>query len=254
MGTVLRLPAPRVVVAGRTDAGVHAQGQVGHVDLPADVLGAMRARDGAFGAAVLSRRLTGILPADIVVHRVRVAPDGFDARFSALRRTYVYRVADTVEHRDPLARAQVLWHRRALDHGAMAVAAEGLLGLHDFAAFCRAREGATTIRTLEVFDWLRPDAGPDAGLVVARVVADAFCHSMVRALVGACLAVGEGRRPASWPAALLGTHRRESTVAPAHGLTLARVTYPDDSEMAARAALTRARRTTDGTCPGLDGD
>ena len=254
LGTVLRLPPPRVVVAGRTDAGVHARGQVGHVDLPVDVLDALRARDGAVGAPVLLRRLTGMLPADLVIHRIAPAADGFDARFSALRRSYAYRVADTAERRDPLARAQVLWHRRALDHEAMAVAASSLLGLHDFAAFCRAREGATTIRTLEIFDWQRPDAGPDAGLVVARVVADAFCHSMVRALVGASLAVGEGRRDMGWPAAWLATRRRESTVAPAHGLTLEQVTYPDDAEVAARAALTRARRTSVDGCSGVDGD
>jgi tRNA pseudouridine38-40 synthase len=121
----------------------------------------------------------------------------------------------------------------------MAAAAQTLLGLHDFVAFCRRREGATTLRTLQQFDIER-----DGTELALTVRADAFCHSMVRSLVGALLAVGERRRPVDWPASLLRNDRRadEITVAPAHGLTLVEVCYPPDGELAARAELTRARR------------
>jgi len=252
LATVLRAAplgraAPRVTVAGRTDAGVHARGQVAHVDVEPELLEAARGRSGRSATESLLSRLAGILPPDLVVHRVAPAPAGFDARFSALRRRYAYRVCDDSAHRDPLTRTHVLWHRRPLDAAAMDAAARTLLGRHDFAAYCKPREGATTIRTLEVFRWDRPADGPDAGLVVADVQADAFCHSMVRALVGASLAVGEGRRPVAWPADLLVGRRREggATVAAAHGLTLEAVGYPTDDELADRAEQTRARRQAD---------
>ncbi|MCL2454826.1 MAG: tRNA pseudouridine(38-40) synthase TruA [Micrococcales bacterium] len=243
LATVLRSSdLPHLVVAGRTDAGVHARGQVVHLDVETDRLGALRARDGADATTVLVRRLAGVLPGDLVVRAARLAPAGFDARFSALSRRYAYRVCDTSTRRDPLARAFVLWHRQRLDLGAMAEAARTLVGLHDFAAYCRARPDATTVRTLLRFDWRRPEGGPDEGLLVADVEADAFCHSMVRSLVGACLAVGEGRRDPSWPAEVLAERRRASTVVPAHGLTLEQVVYPPDDELAVRAETTRARR------------
>jgi tRNA pseudouridine38-40 synthase len=252
LATVLRaaplgLPAPRVTVAGRTDAGVHARGQVAHVDVTTALLDAARGRSDRSPTEALLSRLAGVLPADLVVHRVAPAPDGFDARFSALRRRYAYRICDDHAHRDPLTRAHVLWHRRPLDAAAMDAAARTLLGRHDFAAFCKPREGATTIRTLEAFRWDRPAEGADAGLVVAEVQADAFCHSMVRALVGASVAVGEGRRPVTWPAELLVGRRREggAAVVAAHGLTLEEVGYPTDDELAARAEQTRARRQAD---------
>ncbi|WP_456821037.1 tRNA pseudouridine(38-40) synthase TruA [Cellulomonas sp. URHB0016] len=252
LATVLRAvplgrPAPRVTVAGRTDAGVHARGQVAHVDVETVLLDAARGRSDRPVAEALLARLAGVLPPDLVVHRAAVAPHGFDARFSALRRRYAYRVCDDHEHRDPLTRAHVLWHRRSLDADAMDTAARALLGRHDFAAFCKPRQGATTIRTLEVFRWRRAADGPDAGLVVAEVQADAFCHSMVRALVGASLAVGEGRRPTGWPADLLVGRRRDggATVVPARGLTLEAVGYPSDEELSARAEQTRARREAD---------
>ncbi|SFB02849.1 tRNA pseudouridine(38-40) synthase TruA [Cellulomonas marina] len=249
LATVLRTAArdeaaPRLVVAGRTDAGVHARGQVAHVDVTAVAWAAAGGRGGRSSEDALVARLGGLLPDDLVVRRVAVAPAGFDARFSALRRRYAYRVCDDPAGRDPLHRASVLWHRRRLDVAAMDAAAGELVGLHDFAAFCKPREGATTIRRLERFGWERPPDGPDAGLVVAAVQADAFCHSMVRALVGASLAVGEGRRPVGWPAGLLASRSRAggAAVVAAHGLTLEEVGYPDDDALAARADATRARR------------
>lgn len=242
LGTVLRHPDPRLTVAGRTDAGVHARGQVAHLDLPEDVWSAVRGRMAGTPGQVLVRRLAGVLPPDVVVHRAAPAPPGFDARFSALWRRYAYRVADDLSRVDPLRRTHVVRHRVPLDERAMAAAAAPLVGHHDFAAYCRPRPGATTVRVLQELDVVRPDDGPDAGLVVVTVRADAFCHQMVRSLVGALLAVGEGRRPRGWPAELLEGRRRASAVAPAHGLTLEEIAYPPDDELAARADATRARR------------
>ncbi len=244
LGTVLRCPPPRLTVAGRTDAGVHARGQVAHLDLEPVAWAAVRGRLDASGPALV-RRLGGILPPDVVVHRAEPAPAGFDARFGALFRRYAYRLADDPVLVDPLRRRHVVRHPVRLDAGAMDRAARALLGRHDFAAFCRPRVGATTIRTLEELAVDRPVDGPDAGLVLVHVRADAFCHSMVRSLVGALLAVGAGRRPLGWPAELLAGAERRAVVAPAHGLTLEQVGYPADEELAVRATRTRARRTPD---------
>jgi tRNA pseudouridine38-40 synthase len=231
--TVLRLAEPaRLTVAGRTDAGVHARGQVAHVDVPAD-------RWERTGDSLV-RRLAGALPRDVRVWRAAPAPAGFDARFSALSRGYAYRVADAEGGVDPLRRREVLWYPRPLDLEPMNAASRLLLGERDFAAYCRRREGATTYRHLRRLDWTREPAG----IVEARVEADAFCHSMVRALVGALLAVGERRRPVDWPAAVLAAGRRDSAVhvAPAQGLTLEEVRYPADADLAARAAEARRMR------------
>lgn len=249
LGRVLRLdPAPSLTVAGRTDAGVHARGQVAHVDLPSGAGGSSGDLpwDSSEGLSALRRRLAGVLPPDVRVHGVSVAPAGFDARFSALWRRYVYRVCDAPWGVDPLRRREVLWHNRSLDAARMTAAAERLLGEHDFAAFCKRREGATTIRALRRLDWAR--VGP--GMLEATVVADAFCHSMVRALVGALLAVGDGRKGVPWPGEVLAHGVRDSAVnvAPAHGLCLEEVAYPADDELAARAVLTRRVRT-----PAADG-
>jgi tRNA pseudouridine38-40 synthase len=224
LATVLRLPSVVLTVAGRTDAGVHATGQVAHCDLPALPRG-------------LVRGLAGVLPADVAVAAARVVPPEFDARFAALWRRYEYRIADAGV--SPLRRRFVLDHRRQLDVDAMAAAAADLVGLHDFAAFCRRREGATTRRTLLAFRVVRAD-----GEIVCTLQADAFCHSMVRSLIGALLAVGEGRRPVSWPASLLTRSARadEVGVAPAYGLTLVEVAYPAEADFAERAGQTRARR------------
>ena len=234
LGRVLRLPSsPRLTVAGRTDAGVHARGQVAHLDVPAT------AWSGTTGQ--IASRLAGVLPADVRVRAMGAAPAGFDARFSALWRRYAYRVCDDETAADPLRRHETLWYFRRLDLAAMNQAAACCLGEHDFAAFCRRREGATTVRTLRTLAWHRDDHGT----ATATVVADAFCHNMVRSLVGALLAVGEGRRPPDWPAAVLAAAVRDPAVrvVPPHGLCLEEVGYPPAEELAARAAATRRVRT-----------
>ena len=232
LATILRTPEVAVVCAGRTDSGVHARGQVVHTDVPDTT-----------EPADLARRLNGVLPADVRVRRVVEAPPGFDARFGALWRRYAYRVADRVDLLDPLTRAHVLTWARPLDLDLMNQASTLLLGRHDFAAFCKQREGATTIRTLLDLEWGRDDAG----VVVGTVRADAFCHSMVRALVGCLLAVGDGRRPPQWVGEVLQAGRREgaAAVVHAHGLTLEEVAYPADDELAARATQTMAKRVAD---------
>jgi tRNA pseudouridine38-40 synthase len=228
LARVLRLPEPpALTVAGRTDAGVHATGQVAHVDLPTDV-----------DVATVERRLRGVLPVDVVVRTARVAPAAFDARFAALGRRYRYRVTDAEP--DPLRRRDTLAWAKPLDVDAMNMAAAGLVGEYDFAAYCRPRAGASTVRTLH-----RLAAARDAaGVIGIEAHADAFCHNQVRSMVGALLTVGEGRRPFDWPAQVLASRRRDSAVlvAAAHGLTLIGVDYPPDDELAARAETTRARR------------
>ncbi|GAA3538180.1 tRNA pseudouridine(38-40) synthase TruA [Amycolatopsis ultiminotia] len=232
-----------VVVAGRTDAGVHASGQVVHVDVvpcEPDVPGRIPVDE--HGIPDLTRmrgRWNKLLPADVRVLRAQVAPDGFDARFSAIRRHYRYRVSDAPWGVDPLRRNDTLAWGRPLSTDRMNEAARSLLGLQDFAAYCKQREGGTTIRELQLLEWTRIDEH----LLEVHVTADAFCHSMVRSLVGVLLHVGDGRRGVDWPGAVLGSRRRESTVAPAHGLTLTAVDYPPEEELAARAEQTRNVRS-----------
>ncbi|HEY0950141.1 tRNA pseudouridine(38-40) synthase TruA [Nocardioides sp.] len=235
LATVLRVPAVEVVCAGRTDAGVHARGQVVHADLPDGVTADELAR--------LVRRLNGRLPADVRVRRVVEAPDGFDARFGALWRRYAYRIADSPDMVDPLTRTHVLTWPRPLDVEAMNAASAALVGRHDFASFCKQREGATTIRTLLELAWSREASG----VLVGTVRADAFCHSMVRALVGCLIAVGEGRKPVAWAEQILRAEARDPAVAVvhAHGLTLEEVAYPPDEELASRAQQTRAKRVAE---------
>lgn len=237
IGTVLRLPGPvDLTVAGRTDAGVHARGQVAHVDLPADVWAAEEDK--------LLRRLAGRLPWDVRVWRAAAAPAGFNARFSAVWRRYAYRVGDHPGGVDPLLRGHVLWHDRPVDVDLMNGAAALLLGEHDFAAYCKKREGATTIRTLLDLRWER-DAN---GLAVATVRADAFCHNMVRALVGAMILVGDGHRSTAFPGEVLAGRVRHSAVnvVRPHGLTLEEVGYPADDQLAARNLAARNMRTLPG--------
>ncbi len=234
----------RLVVAGRTDAGVHAIGQVAHIDVtPAQYRRLASARRSGSVEQAIARRLNGIVGAtstDLEIDRVTVAPPGFDARFSPLWRHYEYRIADALSHRDPRRRAHTLWHHAELDHEAMDAAAQSLTGLHDFAAFCKPREGATTIRTLLEYGWTRTPEG----VLVGQVRADAFCHSMVRALVGGVVAVGLARIDADQLRGILtdAVKANAFAVVAARGLTLVRVGYPPDDELDARAALTRARR------------
>ncbi len=216
---------------------MHATGQVAHCDVPRPVWEEQRDR--------LVRRLRGVLPADMAVREVEEAHPDFDARFAALARHYVYRLTDAPWGPSPLRRTDVVGWPRRLDVAAMGAAAAQLLGEHDFAAFCRRREGATTIRTLLALGVERSlDEGVGEEGVVIGASADAFCHSMVRSLVGALLAVGEGRRAVEWPASLLNRTERASEVpvAPAGGLTLVAVDYPLDAELGARTKVTRARR------------
>ncbi|MFE4954176.1 tRNA pseudouridine(38-40) synthase TruA [Streptomyces sp. NPDC056653] len=226
-----------LTVAGRTDAGVHARGQVAHVDLPAEVW--------AEHGGLLLRRMAGRMAPDVRIWRVAEAPVGFNARFSALWRRYAYRISDRPGGADPLTRGHVLWHDRPLDVDAMNAAAVRMLGEHDFAAYCKKREGATTIRTLQRLSWVR-DA--ESGVVTGTVQADAFCHNMVRALVGAMLFVGDGRRPDPWPTRVLAAGVRDPGVhvVRPHGLTLEEVAYPADELLAARNKEARNVRSLPG--------
>ncbi|ORW21779.1 pseudouridine synthase [Mycolicibacter nonchromogenicus] len=240
--TVFRTPV-RLFAAGRTDTGVHATGQVAHVDVPDSALRhaySRTRRDGEPEFLALTRRLARFLPSDVRVLRVRRTVADFDARFSALRRHYAYRLSTAPYGVLPADARYITAWSRPLDVDAMNEASGKLVGLHDFAAFCRHREGATTIRDLQRLDWVR-----DGDLVTAHVSADAFCWSMVRSLVGAILAVGEHRRDVAWCADLLNAERRSSdfTAAPARGLTLVGVDYPPDDQLGARTLITRDLRT-----------
>lgn len=241
LGTVLRTDPPRLTVGGRTDAGVHARGSVAHADPDPAAWAALPGRSDRTPAQAAVSRLGGVLPPDVVVRSVREVPETFDARFSALRRRYTYRICDDPPTLDLLRRHDTVRHKRPLDVAAMDTAARALTGLHDFAAFCKPREGATTIRTLLDYTWAR--AGD--GTVVGTVVADAFCHSMVRALVGAVVPVGEGRYAVGWPTGIRDAGRRDPrvTVMPAHGLCLEEISYPPDDQLAERADQARSTRT-----------
>ncbi|OIJ67486.1 tRNA pseudouridine(38-40) synthase TruA [Streptomyces mangrovisoli] len=222
-----------LTVAGRTDAGVHARGQVAHVDLPAGLWEEHREK--------LLKRLAGRLAKDVRIWSLTEAPAGFNARFSAIWRRYAYRVTDSPGGVDPLLRGHVLWHDWPLDVDAMNEAARRLLGEHDFAAYCKKREGATTIRTLQELSLVR---GED-GIVTATVRADAFCHNMVRSLIGALLFVGDGHRGPEWPGKVLAAGVRDSAVhvVRPHGLTLEEVGYPADELLAARNKEARNKRS-----------
>ena len=254
LSTVFRVPV-QLRAAGRTDAGVHATGQVAHVDVPTDALGyayprTPRPNDAGPNVAAkaapeflpLVRRLGRLLPSDVRIRDIVRAPAGFDARFSALRRHYVYRLSTAPYGADPQQARYVTAWPRPLDVDAMAAASRDLLGLHDFAAFCRPREGATTIRDLQRLDW-----SCDGDDITGHVTADAFCWSMVRSLVGALLAVGEHRREPGWCSELLTSTSRSSdfAAAPAHGLTLTGVDYPPHDQLEARNKVTRDLRVAD---------
>ena len=238
LGTVLGLrDVPAMVCAGRTDAGVHALDQWIHCDLPASSAASLETDH---GLRRLIRRWNGVLPQDVSVRSVDLAPPGFDARFSVSSRTYRYRIADSRASWNPLLRADTLQHDHRLDVDAMHVAAQGLLGEHDFAAFCRRRDGASTVRTvLDVEVRRTPE-----DIVEVLIEADAFCHSMVRSVVGALLAVGDGRMTGDEVQDLLEGRQRTNriTVAPPHGLTLFSVRYPSGGALAEQAMRSRRYR------------
>lgn len=217
--------------AGRTDAGVHARGQVVHFDVPEDA------------PIIDSARVNRALPEDIRIRDLAPAPEGFDARFSAIWRRYAYRVSDSPDGPDPLERKSVLEWNKPLDLDRMNEAAQPLIGEHDFAGFCKWREGASTVRELQHLRWERDEHG----LAVMTIQADAFCHSMVRSVVGALLPVGDGRKPVEWPARVLANATRDSgvTVMPPYPLILEEVGYPPDDQLLARQAETRSFRTLD---------
>jgi tRNA pseudouridine38-40 synthase len=227
-------PVADFTVAGRTDAGVHATGQIVHVDVPTAKWEALQER--------LLWRLRGILPPDVRVTGAEAVDASFNARFAAQWRRYRYRVADAIWGVDPLRRLDTLAWPRPLDVDRMHAACQRLLGEHDFVGFCKQREGATTIRELKQYDWARDEDG----VAVATVRADAFCHSMVRSLVGAALAVGDGRRDEDWLASIVtvGERKNDVHVVGPHGLTLVEVAYSDAPEdWRDRVDLTRRVRT-----------
>ena len=248
LGVLLRTENARLTVGGRTDAGVHARGQVAHLDVTAEQFAKWQGRGAADAHGggddeLRARRLNGVLKRaapDIAVHTVRVVPTAFDARFSALKRRYEYRLRGEGSRRDPLTARFTADVPRRLDLEAMQRASDELLGLQDFTTFCKAREGATAVRELLKFEWRETEDGAYA----ASIQADAFCHSMVRALVGSIVAVGSGRLEEQELPRLRDARERTSrfTVMPAHGLSLEEISYPEDHELAARAEQTRARR------------
>ncbi|ALV46305.1 pseudouridine synthase [Arthrobacter alpinus] len=246
LAMIVRRPV-RLTVAGRTDAGVHARGQVAHFDVTPQEWDGLRRGHDAVPEESLKRRLNGALGwvlgelrGTVQIVEASRAPIGFDARFSALWRRYSYRIADGATHKDPLQRALTMWHERDLDVALMNQAAEPLLGLQDFRAFAKPREGSTTVRTLQRFDFM----ADDEGVINVNVQADAFCHNMVRALLGASLRVGEGLETPEWMHERLtaGIRDAKSVLAPPHPLILEEVHYPHETAMHERAVLTRTRR------------
>lgn len=235
-----------LVVAGRTDKGVHAANQVAHLDLTAEQVDRHLQK--------LRLRMNSLLPEDIRIYNVAVAPKGFDARFAAIYRRYRYQIADGAAIQSPIAARTTLFVRRTLDLNLMQAAALGLYGLHDFASFCRPRPGSTTIRELrEVKITRRPidpsglgSAGAD-GVIEIELLADAFCHNMVRSIVGALIAVGEGRANSLDIAELLARADRTTSykVVDPRGLTLLEIGYPAPELMATQVANAQALRTQD---------
>lgn len=218
-----------ITCAGRTDAGVHSVGQVFHIDVPEDRYP---------GRKDMMFKLNAILSEDLAVTDIDVAPDGFDARFSALSRSYRYLINDGV--RNPVTRRQIYNYGWALDVALMVEAGKYLLGLHDFSAFCKQKEFATTIREVQQLDIYRDDDG----VIHFDITADAFCYSMVRAIVGALVDIGAGRREPSWIETYLagGAKVPAVFVAPALGLTFMKVNYPSDDQLAARILETKHSR------------
>lgn len=269
--TILRVSADdpdeplRLTVAGRTDTGVHALHQVCHLDVGEATLDRCVGHMGVPAPEALFRRLSRMVPDDIAIHAVSVAPEGFDARFSALERTYVYRICDDARPVDPRMRGFVLALDDRLDLDAMNAAAAMTIGLHDFGSFATPNPGGTTIREVKRAHWSRIPVSPlvpgasggagtaggytvpaaESGLVCFTIVADAFARNMVRSLVNACVKVGQGRKDLNWFAEKMATPLREGSTGPIapQGLTLEHVAYPPDDHLAARAEAIRAKRT-----------
>jgi len=245
LALMLRVPAETInlTVGGRTDAGVHARGQVCHLDVTQDQISKLQGRTPHISG--IPRKINGALKriqaGDIYVHDVVVVPVTFDARFSALTRRYEYRVRPVDVRSDPLTRHFTVDLDREVDLGVLEDASRTLLGLQDFSSFCKARPGATAVRTLLEFTWTRE---PD-GVLSARIAADAFCHSMVRSLVGGVLGVATGRYTVNVLADLTAARTRSSTirVMPPHGLSLQEIEYPEESLFDVRAEQTRAKRS-----------
>lgn len=259
----------RLVVAGRTDTGVHASHQVCHIDISEDVLQRAVGHMKVAAVTALEHRLQRLLPGDIAIHRISVAPEGFDARFSALERTYVYRIIDRGGEVDPRLRGCVLHIDDDLDIDAMNRAAVMTIGLHDFGSFATPNPGGTTIREVKRAQWTRigtsplvppsdqesgRESGPEqgyivptfeSGLVCFTIVADAFARNMVRSLVNGCVQVGLGKRDLDWFAGKMAVPKREGSTGPIapQGLTLEHVAYPSDDQLAVRAQTIRAKRT-----------
>jgi tRNA pseudouridine38-40 synthase len=232
ISTLLRVDRVIVQCAGRTDAGVHATAQVIHFDIAET--DAMEMKD-------LTYKINAILPEDVSIQELEVTTPDFDARFAALSRSYEYLIYQG--QRNPLLRERAHRSYLPLDVAAMNDASKALIGLHDFSAFCKKREGATTLRTLMKFEWTETADG----LIKVELEADAFCYSMVRGLIGAVLAIGEGKFDKAWLENYLAGREREAHVfaAPALGLTMVDVNYPDASEYANRIGETLQVRDTD---------
>lgn len=257
---VLRVPEGdeseplRLTVAGRTDTGVHAAHQVCHLDVSESVLENCIGHMSCDSLSALEYRLRHVLPADIAIHKVSEAPECFDARFSALERTYVYRIIDNSGFAfvDPRMRGFVLKIDYALDVDAMNQAAQMMVGLHDFGSFARPNPGGTTIREVKKAYWERIGQCTsehlvpplEQGLLEFTIVADAFAHNMVRSLVNASVQIGMGKRTLDWFNEKIHNPIREGSTGPIapHGLTLENVAYPPDDELGVRADAIRARR------------
>lgn len=254
------LPIPHLVVAGRTDAGVHAAHQVCHLDVTEEQLNRCIGHMQVSAVEALQLRLQRMMPDDIAIHQVSIAPQGFDARFSALERTYIYRICDNPAQRDPRQLSYVWSTDHHLNEELMNEAAAYTLGLHDFGSFAIANPGGTTIRDVKLAYWSRVPTQPlinpahgesyrapaiESGLLCFTIVADAFARNMVRSLVGACVQVGMGKRSVEWFAQKMATPLREGSTGPIapQGLTLEHVQYPADDLLASRAQSIRARRT-----------
>lgn len=243
LSLITRQPA-QLTVAGRTDAGVHARGQVAHLDVPKEFwLSLSRGREELRGER-LRARLEGLagrgLNGALAIKQVRVVSRDFDARFSALSRTYRYLICDDPRAQDP-CRLDIARTSSPLENERMQVAAQALCGEHDFLPFAKPREGATTVRTLHSFNISRPHDG----IVQAMIRADAFCHSQVRFMMGALIEIGRGKYQPKWIGELLAAGARDQRVplADGRGLTLWEVAYPPADQYALQAQKAKVVRT-----------